>query len=93
MNISAISFHLDQNVKLPQEHVEIVDGLELKINDVPGLVKKDLHQKIKSREINPNYVKEIRNYNFYELKYDHNGKKVTVQIPLYAKDLKLNVYS
>jgi len=93
MNIAVISFHIDQNVKLPQKHTEVVDGLELKINDVPGLVKKDLHQKIKNKEISPNYVKEIRNDSFYKLKYNHNGKKVILQIPLYAKDLKLDVYS
>ena len=60
MKLSMISYKVDSIVKIPTSHNEDIGGIEVKVNDCQGLIKKDIHKKIKNGELYSHEIKELQ---------------------------------
>ncbi len=90
MKLSTISYKVDSIVKIPISHNEDIGGIEVRVNDCQGLIKKDIRTKIKNGDMYLHEIKELQFQDFYNLPFDYQGKKYNLQIPLVSKSRDYN---
>ena len=83
MRLNQVSHYLNQGLKsqglkIPHTYSGNVDGIELKLNDCPGLITKDIHNRVKNHELNPSAITRLNKPDYPTLGHSLDDQKSSI---------------